>query len=198
MGIITQNGGITSHASVVARSLNKTCVVGCDTIYISEDNNYFENFVNKKTYSKDHELVVDGYLGEVWDSEDVIVEENNVPSFFYDYIQSCIKDKPFYIYLDDLFIDVLDKENVFDINITLKDIDEDFDNKIKNICKKFNNVSFNLNLVKNNIHHHAIKMFSINKNINKNKLNIAKRIIKKYNGIVVDRDLYHLEDILSY
>ena len=198
LGIITQNGGITSHASVVARSLNKTCVVGCDTIYISEDNNYFENFVNKKIYSKDHELVIDGYLGEVWDSEDVIVEDNNVPSFFYDYIQSCIKNKPFYVYLDDLFIDILDRGNVFDINITLKDIDEDFDNKIKNICKKFNNVSFNLNLVKNNIHHHAIKMFSINKNINKNKIKIAKKIIKKYNGIVVDHDLYHLEDILSY
>lgn len=195
VGIITQNGGITSHASVVARSLNKTCVVGCDTIYIGD--NSFENFVNNKIYEEKHSLVIDGFKGEIWDSRDVIVEENNVPIFFYEYIQSCIKEKLFYVYLDDFFIDILDDKNKFTINITLKDIDDNFENKIKNICNRFKNVSFNVNLVKNNINHHAIELFSVNNNINKIKLKIAKDIIKKYNGNLVNNELNHLEDILS-
>ena len=29
VGILTQTGGATSHAAVVARAMDKTCVVGC-------------------------------------------------------------------------------------------------------------------------------------------------------------------------
>jgi phosphoenolpyruvate synthase/pyruvate phosphate dikinase len=36
VGVLTQTGGATSHAAVVARSLNKVCVVGCDGLTFSE------------------------------------------------------------------------------------------------------------------------------------------------------------------
>eukprot|EP01028_Stygiella_incarcerata_P010492 TRINITY_DN5447_c0_g1_i1.p1 TRINITY_DN5447_c0_g1~~TRINITY_DN5447_c0_g1_i1.p1 ORF type:complete len:876 (-),score=248.01 TRINITY_DN5447_c0_g1_i1:1879-4506(-) len=35
-GILTARGGMTSHAAVVARGMNKTCVAGCSAIRVSE------------------------------------------------------------------------------------------------------------------------------------------------------------------
>lgn len=37
-GLLTARGGITSHASVVAHRLDKTCVVGCSDLYCDEKN----------------------------------------------------------------------------------------------------------------------------------------------------------------
>ena len=36
-GILTTRGGITSHAAVVARSMGKCCVVGCDDMILNEE-----------------------------------------------------------------------------------------------------------------------------------------------------------------
>ena len=35
-GVLTARGGLTSHASVVAHRLGKTCVVGCGTLVCNE------------------------------------------------------------------------------------------------------------------------------------------------------------------
>ena len=62
-GILTVRGGMTSHAAVVARSMGKTCVVGCEAAYIDED--------KKELQFKDHilkegdEISLDGATGEV-------------------------------------------------------------------------------------------------------------------------------------
>ena len=62
-GILTIRGGMTSHAAVVARSMGKTCVVGCESAYIDED--------KKELKFKDHilkegdEISLDGGTGEV-------------------------------------------------------------------------------------------------------------------------------------
>ena len=63
-GILTVRGGMTSHAAVVARSMGKPCIVGCETACIDE---------NKKELSfKDHilkegdEISLDGSTGEVF------------------------------------------------------------------------------------------------------------------------------------
>ena len=63
-GILTVRGGMTSHAAVVARSMGKPCIVGCETARIDE---------NKKELSfKDHilkegdKISLDGSTGEVF------------------------------------------------------------------------------------------------------------------------------------
>ena len=62
-GILTVRGGMTSHAAVVARSMGKTCIVGCETAYIDE--------AKKELHFKEHilkegdEISLDGVTGEV-------------------------------------------------------------------------------------------------------------------------------------
>ena len=63
-GILTLRGGMTSHAAVVARSMGKPCVVGCETAYIDEN--------KKELYFKDHvlkegdDISLDGTTGQVF------------------------------------------------------------------------------------------------------------------------------------
>ncbi len=71
-GILTSRGGMTSHAAVVARGMNKPCIVGCSQIEVD---------LRKKTISlKDHEnnpielcegdwISIDGFKGEVINKE---------------------------------------------------------------------------------------------------------------------------------
>lgn len=62
-GILTVRGGMTSHAAVVARSMGKTCVVGCESAHIDEG--------KREIHFKDHilkegdEISLDGVTGEV-------------------------------------------------------------------------------------------------------------------------------------
>ncbi len=56
VGIVTTKGSITCHAAVVSRGMNKTCVVGCHDLSLS---NLTEN----------HYLLVDGKAGVVYVSE---------------------------------------------------------------------------------------------------------------------------------
>ncbi|MBI4722453.1 MAG: pyruvate, phosphate dikinase [Candidatus Stahlbacteria bacterium] len=41
-GILTQHGGMTSHAAVVARGMGKPCIVGCEAIIIDYENKEFK------------------------------------------------------------------------------------------------------------------------------------------------------------
>jgi len=62
-GILTLKGGMTSHAAVVARSMGKPCVVGCESAVINES--------KKELYLKDHiikegdMISLDGTTGKV-------------------------------------------------------------------------------------------------------------------------------------
>ena len=62
-GILTLRGGMTSHAAVVARSMGKPCIVGCETARIDE--------LKKELYFKDQilkegdEISLDGTSGEI-------------------------------------------------------------------------------------------------------------------------------------
>ena len=63
-GILTVRGGMTSHAAVVARSMGKPCIVGCETAYIDES--------KRELVFKDHilqegdEISIDGGTGEIF------------------------------------------------------------------------------------------------------------------------------------
>src|SRR4029077_21032114 len=62
-GILTARGGMTSHAAVVARGMGKSCVAGCETIRVSEQNRQFN--VNGTTVKENDWVTIDGSTGRV-------------------------------------------------------------------------------------------------------------------------------------
>ncbi|AUR95924.1 PEP-utilizing enzyme [Vibrio phage 1.215.B._10N.222.54.F7] len=62
-GIVTMIGGFTSHAAVVARSLNKPCVVGCAGNTPAESNTLIDSLLGNDT------VTIDGARGKVYDCE---------------------------------------------------------------------------------------------------------------------------------
>ncbi|MCB1315444.1 MAG: pyruvate, phosphate dikinase, partial [Leptospiraceae bacterium] len=62
-GILTQRGGMTSHAALIARQMGKVCVVGCGDIEI----NYKEKSmkVGDLTLKEGDDISIDGFVGEV-------------------------------------------------------------------------------------------------------------------------------------
>ena len=63
-GILTQHGGATSHAAVVARGLNKPCVSGCESLSISTDARQLT--VGEHTLKEGDLISIDGTTGEVF------------------------------------------------------------------------------------------------------------------------------------
>lgn len=67
-GILTQTGGATSHAAVVARAMDKPCVVGCTEL-------------NWDLLKKAKTVAIDGATGRVWLNEEVpVVDSSQDPS----------------------------------------------------------------------------------------------------------------------
>ena len=65
-GILTTRGGITSHAAVVARSMGKCCVVGCDEIILNEEEGQIK-FTGRSLVLKRGDYVsMDGSTGDVF------------------------------------------------------------------------------------------------------------------------------------
>jgi pyruvate,orthophosphate dikinase len=60
-GLLTARGGQTSHASIVALRLNKTCVVGCKNLKVYETEQRCE--VNKQVIRFGDEISIDGRKG---------------------------------------------------------------------------------------------------------------------------------------
>ncbi len=63
-GFLTQHGGGTSHAAVVARGWGKPCVAGCEDIKIDNSRNLFT--VGEHTVKEGDWISVDGTTGEVF------------------------------------------------------------------------------------------------------------------------------------
>jgi pyruvate,orthophosphate dikinase len=67
-GILTQRGGMTSHAAVVARGMGRTCVAGCGALSIDYRNESFSvELENHRTVTlrKGATISIDGGTGEV-------------------------------------------------------------------------------------------------------------------------------------
>jgi pyruvate,orthophosphate dikinase len=62
-GILTAQGGMTSHAALVARQMGKVCVVGCGDLII--DYKKKEMVVKGKTIREGDHISIDGTTGEV-------------------------------------------------------------------------------------------------------------------------------------
>lgn len=66
VGILTKTGGATSHAAVVARAMDRVCVVGCTSI-VPE---HFDG----------HKVTLDGSTGRVWVHKDVpVIDSSEAP-----------------------------------------------------------------------------------------------------------------------
>jgi len=64
-GILTQHGGATSHAAVVARGLNKPCVAGCEELHIDVETREATTMEGKLIREGDA-ISIDGTTGEVF------------------------------------------------------------------------------------------------------------------------------------
>ncbi|HEY3294543.1 MAG TPA: pyruvate, phosphate dikinase [bacterium] len=63
-GILTQRGGMTSHAALVARQMGKVCVAGCDTLEI--DYGKHEMAVKGKVVKEGDWISLNGSTGDVY------------------------------------------------------------------------------------------------------------------------------------
>ena len=63
-GILTQTGGKTSHAAVVARGWGKCCIVGCEALRIDANNKTLT--IGENTYKEGDHLTLDGSAGIVY------------------------------------------------------------------------------------------------------------------------------------
>ena len=64
-GILTSRGGLTSHAAVVARGLNKPCITGAVEIEINPKDKNIS--INDKVISEFDAITLDGHSGEVFE-----------------------------------------------------------------------------------------------------------------------------------
>ena len=66
-GILTQHGGATSHAAVVARGLGLPCVAGCESIHVDATQKSFRS--GAQTIAEGDIISIDGATGEVFAGE---------------------------------------------------------------------------------------------------------------------------------
>lgn len=82
VGILTATGGLTSHAAVVARGMDKTCVVGLTDMKVSSS---FAN-INGTMIHKGTKVTLDGTTGNVWVAVDVPVIEGGADEIVRDVV----------------------------------------------------------------------------------------------------------------
>ena len=79
-GVLTSRGGMTSHAAVVARGMGKPAVVGCESIRIYMDHEYFKTSEGL-IVRKGDVITIDGGSGLVIFGEVPTVEPELTPEF---------------------------------------------------------------------------------------------------------------------
>ncbi|MDP9237408.1 MAG: pyruvate, phosphate dikinase [Chloroflexota bacterium] len=62
-GILTERGGLSSHAALVARGFGKPCVAGCESIDVDEGARLFS--IDGVTIEAEQTLTIDGTIGRV-------------------------------------------------------------------------------------------------------------------------------------
>ena len=79
VGILTVNGGMTSHAAVVARGIGRCCISGCENLIVSEEEKYMQ--VGDKMYPEGTEISLDGMAGTVYEGVLEIAEASLTDNF---------------------------------------------------------------------------------------------------------------------
>ncbi len=88
VGILTQTGGATSHAAVVARGMNKTCVVGLTDLELQGET----ATLGKKEIEPGDIVVMNGETGEVWLKVDAPLVKGKYTTFSTKLITADFKD----------------------------------------------------------------------------------------------------------
>jgi pyruvate,orthophosphate dikinase len=70
--ILTERGGMTSHAAVVARGMGKSCVSGCKSIHVNEQERLFT--VNGRKVNEGDWITVDGSAGRVIEGQVPLID----------------------------------------------------------------------------------------------------------------------------
>ncbi|KAJ1468395.1 Pyruvate/Phosphoenolpyruvate kinase-like domain-containing protein [Baffinella frigidus] len=70
-GIVTQRGGMTSHAAVVARGWGKTCVCGCAELLVDDVNKQFT--IGGKVFKTGDWISVNGNTGQIIEGKEPLV-----------------------------------------------------------------------------------------------------------------------------
>ena len=78
-GILTSQGGKSSHAAIVSRGMGKPCIVGCSDLKIDYDNNKFK--VNGITVLEGEPITIDGSTGLVYIGDVPTVEPQVTKDF---------------------------------------------------------------------------------------------------------------------
>ena len=81
VGILTQLGGMTSHAAVVARGMGTTCVSGCGDIKVDVENEILTYDNGTKTLKRGDIITLDGTSGEVILGDVVLAEAGSDQDF---------------------------------------------------------------------------------------------------------------------
>lgn len=63
-GVLTIVGGITSHASIIARELKKGCIINCDDLVIDQNNNQIK--IGQQVIPAGTNITLDGNTGNVF------------------------------------------------------------------------------------------------------------------------------------
>ena len=79
-GILTLKGGMTSHAAVVARSMGKPCIVGCESAVINESKK--ELYLNNQTIKEGDFITLDGSSGNIFLGQ-MKMKETGLDDYFF-------------------------------------------------------------------------------------------------------------------
>ncbi len=80
-GILTQRGGMTSHAALVARGWGKCCIVGCEAMHIDLENKVIKFKGSDKEYHEGDVLSLNGAKGYVYDVKIDTMDASGNPRF---------------------------------------------------------------------------------------------------------------------
>jgi pyruvate, orthophosphate dikinase len=71
-GLLTARGGSTSHASIIAKRLGKTCVVGCNKLTVSEANKKCR--IGRQDMQSGEFISIDGRSGSIYAGKNAVQE----------------------------------------------------------------------------------------------------------------------------
>ena len=80
-GLLTQRGGMTSHAALVARGWGKCCIVGCEAMHIDLENKEIKFKGSDKVYHEGDVLSINGAKGYVYDVAIDTMDASDNPRF---------------------------------------------------------------------------------------------------------------------
>lgn len=101
VGILTATGGLTSHAAVVARGMNKACVVGASSLKVS-GGVAFVSGSGISSFTSGQKITIDGSTGNVWVGVDVPVIKGEASEQVMSVVTWALgkEDSPMNVYID--------------------------------------------------------------------------------------------------